>query len=395
MSRVCLGEAASINVTGPGTAAPKPRERDFGGGPRPTLADWLTAPGNKWAFRHARELFTSERVGGAPGPAWTPPLHQSPLTEPLTDYLGRSHTDALVVLHDGRPAVEWYAPGVQPDDRHILFSVTKSVVGIVASALVADGLLDPGAPVSSYVPETAVGGYGDATVRELLDMTANIRFVEDYDGPDVRRYRVAVGQLPSANSEGIHAFVCGLPSVGRHGESLSYVSPTADLAAWVCERAAGMSLAQLVSTYVWGPMGAESDGDMLLDHHGAARASGGLCATARDMARIGHLLIGDGPDGAGRSTADLLRPGDRGAWATGTLADFMPGAAYRSFWYQPNGTPDVLLAAGIHGQRIYVDVSRRVVVAQQASLPEAYDHRTWTETLPAFESLARALAGDD
>jgi CubicO group peptidase (beta-lactamase class C family) len=313
------------------------------------------------------------------------------VTERLIDYLDRSRTDAFVVLHEGRPAVEWYAPGVAPDDRHILFSVTKSVVGIVAGALVESGRLDPEALVSSYVPETLGGGYGTATVRELLDMTANIGFVEDYDGPDVRRYRVAVGQLPGSSSEGIHAFVSGLPPTGKHGQAMNYVSPTADVAGWVCERAGGLSLAELVSAYVWGPMGAQYDGDMLLDRHGAARASGGLCATARDMARIGQLLI----DGAGGGVADVRSPGDRGAWTAGSLRDFLPHAAYRNFWYQPAGTPDILLAAGIHGQRIYADIPRRVVVAQQASLPTAYDHQTWVETLPVFENIARVLDGDD
>jgi CubicO group peptidase (beta-lactamase class C family) len=380
-------------------AAAEPRGRDFGGGPRPTLADWLTAPGNKWAFRHARELFWSERVRAGRTNGRTTRLHvaavsQPLLTEGLIDYFGRSCTDALVVLYDGQLAVEWYAPGVEPDDRHILFSVTKSVVGMIASALVEEGRLDLGAPVAAYVPEAAHGGYEAATVRQLLDMTADVGFVEDYDGPDVRRYRMAAGQLPSPESEGIHAFICGIPQAGKHGESLRYVSPTADMAGWVCERATGLSLAELMSRYVWQPMGAEYEGDLLLDRHGDARASGGLCATARDMARIGHLLLGDRDVSTPQGMAEVLSGGDRAEWAGGTLADFIPGAAYRNFWYQPKGTPDVLLAAGIHGQRIWVDIPRRVVVAQQSSLPGVFDQETWSETIPVFEAIARVLTGE-
>ena len=312
----------------------------------------------------------------------------------LAGYLERSHTDALVVLQDGTVVTEWYAPEVTPDDRHILFSVTKSVVGIVASSLIHEAIIDESATVASYVPEAIRGGYGTATVRHLLDMTANIRFVEDYDGPDVQRYRRAAGQLPSASSEGIHSFISALPSAGPHGTSFSYISPTADMAGWVCERAAGLSLADLISKYVWLPMGAEHEADLLLDPYGAARASGGLCATARDMARIGQFLLDSHRDRvAGGAAVDLRRPGDRAAWAAGTLAEFLPGAAYCGFWYQPGGDPGVFLAAGIFGQRIYVDVPRRVVVAQQASLPDSFDPQTWPETIPAFAGLARALDG--
>jgi hypothetical protein len=361
---------------------------------RATRADWLTTPANKWAFRHTRELFSSARVAARSARPLEPATSVLAVEGVLGSYLQRSFTDALVVLHRGRLAGEWYAPRVAPDDRHILFSVTKSVVGLVASALIAEGVLDETASVSTYVPEVASGGYGTAVVRDLLDMTANIRFVEDYDGPDVRRYREASGQVPSPHSQGVHAFAAGLQAAGPHGAAFSYVSPSADVAGWVCERAAGLSLAQLVSTYVWAPMGGEYDADLLLDPHGAPRASGGLCATARDTARIGQLLLGEDLAGAvAAGVADVRAAGDRAAWAAGSLSDFLPGAAYRDLWYQPGGDPGVFLAAGIYGQRIYVDVPRRVVIAQQASLPGAYDDRTWTETLPAFARLACTVAG--
>jgi CubicO group peptidase (beta-lactamase class C family) len=358
----------------------------------PTLSDWLTSPANKWTFRHARELFGSARVGAGAGL----PLVAAPAVlgadVDLVSYLERSHTDALVVLHDGGVAHEWYASNVLPGDRHILFSVTKSVVGLVAGALIAEGVIDEEGLVASYVPEAVGGGYASVTVRQLLDMTANIRFVEDYNGPDLRRYREAVGQIPTPDSQGILSFAVGLPQDGPHGRAFKYVSPTADVVGQVCERATGRALADLITTYVWHPMGAESEGDLLLDRFGAPRASGGFCATARDMARIGQLLLGDAhSESVALAVEDVKRAGDRAAWQAGNTRFFLADAAYRNLWYQLGG--DVFLAAGIHGQRIYVDVHRRVVIAQQASLPVAFDARTWSETIPLFRAIARTLAG--
>jgi CubicO group peptidase (beta-lactamase class C family) len=359
---------------------------------RPTLATWLKPPGNRWAFRHVRELIPTARVAARSGR----PLERAPvdglLTEAFVDYLTRSFSDALVVLHDGRVVLEWYAPGVTAEDRHIVFSVTKSVTALVVGALVGRGVLDPDAEVATYVPESAGGGYGNARVRDLLDMTASVQFVEDYDGPDMRRYREVNGTLPPIDEAGTHDFLAGMRRAGPHGTRFQYASPNTDMLGWVCERAAGTSLAELIAQHVWGPMGAEDDGDLQVDRYGASRAGGGLCATARDMARVGQLLL-DGTAQARQASADVLEPGDAGHWAAGDLVYLLPGATYRSCWYQPAGDPDVRLAAGIHGQRIYVDVPRRVVIAQQASLPTAYDEETWLETLPVFRDLARAVVG--
>jgi CubicO group peptidase (beta-lactamase class C family) len=362
---------------------------------RPTLADWLRPPGNKWSFGHARELFSSERVAaGVPSQL---AASQAKLEEVpgMASYLERSHTDALVVVHHNNLVTEWYAPHASPEDRHILFSVTKSVIGLVASALISTGALDSSAPVSNYVPEVAGSGYASATVRDLLDMRADIDFVEDYEGEDLRRYREASGQIPTPDSEGIRAFVTGLEATGPHGGAFKYVSPTTDLAAWVCERASGTRLAILISTYVWRPMGAEHDADLLLDRFGSPRASGGLCASARDMARIGRLLL---PKSSDAKTAKMVRDvkseGDRTAWATGSLAAFLADATYRDFWFQPAEDPNTFLAAGIYGQRIYVDVPRNIVIAQQASLPSSFDQETWAETLPTFREVARQLASN-
>jgi CubicO group peptidase (beta-lactamase class C family) len=299
-----------------------------------------------------------------------------------------------VVLSGGELAAEWYADGVGPDDRHMIFSCTKSVVGLVASALVAEGRLDDKAMVTTYVQEADQGGYADATVRDLLNMTADIEFVEHYDGPDVRAFRIASGQLEAPDSPGIHRYTVGLSRAGDPGRQVRYASPTTDLAGWVCERVTGRSLAELIADYIWEPMGAEWEADLLLDRFGASRASGGLCVAARDMARIGQILLReDLPTPLAAAAASVKQPGDAGTWSAGSLADFLPDSAYRDFWYQPPTDPEVYLAAGIYGQRIYVDVPRRVVIAQQASLPDSFDAQTWDETLPLFRRIAHQLAG--
>jgi len=66
--------------------------------------------------------------------------------------------------------------------------VTKSFFGTIAASLVAEGRLDPSAPVSAYVPALAASGVGNATLRQVLDMTTSIHYSEDYTDPQADNY---------------------------------------------------------------------------------------------------------------------------------------------------------------------------------------------------------------
>ena len=63
---------------------------------------------------------------------------------------------------------------------------------------------------------------------------------------------------------------------------------------WVCERAGGARMADLISALVWAPMGAEQDAEIICDGLGTAVHDGGLAATARDLLRFGQMLLDGG-----------------------------------------------------------------------------------------------------
>jgi CubicO group peptidase (beta-lactamase class C family) len=372
---------------------------------RPTLADWMAAPGNRWAFRHVRELIPTARVrrGGTVRElpqAVVPGLLELAFTDAhgttrrIEDWLAESDSDALVVLHDGSIVLEWHAPGVAADENHVVMSVTKSVTALLAGALAGAGLLDLDAPIVRHVPEAAGSVYGDATVRHLLDMTIGTSFVEDYTpNDDVRAYRQSTGWYPrEASPFDLHEYLLTIPRGEAHGTRFHYVSPNTDMLGWVLERAAGEPYADALSRYLWAPLGAEQDADITVDPAGSPRAAGGLCITPRDMARLGQLVV---EDGAGVVPAafveDLRSGGDPALWAAGEWAEWLPGGAYRSCWYQPRTDPGVAIAIGIHGQLIYADPARRVVVAKQSSWPVAGDDDGDLFAIHAARALVAAL----
>jgi CubicO group peptidase (beta-lactamase class C family) len=227
-------------------------------------------------------------------------------------------------VHRGRLVFERYGNGMTEETPHILMSVSKSLLGVLAESLGLNG----DQRVADIVPELKATAYRDATIRHLLDMRAGIVWDEDYlatSGPIVQ-YRKATGWNPLASGDtpsDLHSFYRELTAATAHGGDFHYVSPNSDLLGWVIERATGRRYAELMSERVWKPLGAERSAYITVDRLGAPRCAGGMCVTLRDLARVGLWLM-EQP-----LMDSLERAGDANAWARGDLAKYFPGLPMR------------------------------------------------------------------
>jgi len=404
--------------------------------PRPQVAgvpvtpgNWQDPPVNRWAYWHVREILPTYRVSRGDEPARVLPASAASadlLAIEITrvdgsagavgEVLAETFTDAYVILQDGKLVTEWYGSLGAPDRTHALMSVSKSTVGCVAAVLIDRGQLDAEREITGYVPELAASGYSDATVRQVLDMRSGVRFLEEYSNPqaDIRRLDEWIGWEPDgkgpAESEprGLYRFLATLQAEAPHGIRFLYRSAESDVLGWVCERAAGQPMAELMSTLVWTPMGAGHDADLLHDGLGYAVHDGGLCATARDVARFGQMLLDGGavPDGAGGMRRVVpprwLRQGwavdsdVRAAFAASPAEAAFPGGWYRNqFWFRPGYYGDVLLGLGIHGQMLHVSRRTSTVCVKFSTWPQAQNPAYLEDTLRAFDAIGGVLAGAD
>jgi len=275
-----------------------------------TLANWRTAPFNRWAFHHVREIVPSADMPNDPARALDfatgsadlesvrveSPRGTLSLAQALTD----TSTDGIVVVTGGRVVYERYFGPMTAESPHILMSVSKSMLGLLAGALVDRGELDPERPVTDVIPEVGATAYRGATLRHLLDMRAGISFDEDYlatSGPIIA-YRKAANWNPIEPGDApsdLRSFYAELTkSSGPHGGPFNYVSPNTDLLGWAIERVTGRRYADLMSDLIWKPMGAWRSAYITVDRLGAPRCAGGMCATTRDLARVGQLIVDDG-----------------------------------------------------------------------------------------------------
>jgi len=386
-----------------------------------TLDNWAEAPHNRWSFLNLDEVLPTRVIRTCPDPVSLPHRRDRvgvlDIATPRFDGTGRierhssvsdviadTWTDGFLVMHRGQIVTELYCGQMAPDTRHLLMSVTKSIVGSVAACLVQDNLLDPNEQVEYIVKDLTDSGFKGATVRDLLDMRSGVRFNETYHDPDADVYLMehAVGwrspreDVPST----LRDFLRSLPSEDDHGGPFRYRSSETNALGWVCEEVSGRPMADLLSELVWRPMGAEWNAHITVDGVGSAVSDGGMSATLRDAARFGELIRRNGVAHDGTQvlpewlTTDILLAAEdsKDAFAETNTPTGMPGGHYRNQFWVPYRQRSVVLCLGIHGQMVYINQRAGVTGVKLSTWPTAQNGTAFYDTLGAFEAIAHALS---
>jgi len=311
-------------------------------------------------------------------------------------------TDALLVAHRGKLVYEWYSHEDIAHLPHIVFSVSKSITASLAGVLVGQGLLDPAAQVTDYLPELGDSAYRDCSVQQVLDMTVSLDFEERYDAKEGKfvEYRISTGWHPADPDQVdfcLHDFLISLaPGPGPNGQVFEYKSPNSDLLGWILESIAEERLADLFSKHLWQPMGAESDAYITVDRKGAPRTAGGFCAIPRDLLRFGELMRNDGCSGdlqiiPAQWVQECREGGDHEVWKRGgAIIEKFPRGSYRNKWYQTGNAHRAFCAIGIHSQWIYIDPVAEVVIVKLSSQGDALNAELAAVNLRAFEAICAA-----
>nr|WP_251364261.1 MULTISPECIES: serine hydrolase [unclassified Leucobacter] len=308
----------------------------------------------------------------------------------------------MVVEHRGAIVAEYYAAGFGPDSTHLLMSVSKSLCSITVAALIDDGLIDPARTAETYVPELVGSAYGDATVRELLDMTAAADYSEDYtdSSSEVQAQDRAAGwRTPiTGDASDTYEFLSRLRRSREHGEKFEYCSATTDALGWIIEAVTGLRYAEVLSDRLWSRLGASADARIAVDRGGCAIANAGISCTARDLARVGRLMLGGGQiDGrrviSERWVAETMAGGDHEKWLGCAKIAVFPGGSYRNQWWSTGNARGNVYAVGIHGQYIWLDPSTDTVITKFSTAPAPTSMDDTRAHAALFEGISRALEG--
>ena len=319
----------------------------------------------------------------------------------FADSLWHNYTDGMLILHQGEVVYERYFGSLKEDNKHAAMSVTKSFTGTLAAMLVAEGVLDPSKAVVEYVPELKDSAFGDATVRQVMDMTTGLQYSEDYADPkaEVWEYSAAGNPLPKpadyTGPVGYFEYLTRVNKQGEHGQAFGYKTINSDALGWIISRATGQSVAELLSEKIWRRIGMEQDAYYQVDELGIPFAGGGLSAGLRDMARFGELIRNRGqwqgeqivPAAA---IDDIRKGGSKDAFAKAGY-DKLKGWSYRNMWWVTHNANGAFAARGVHGQTIYIDPAAEMVLVRFASHPVAANGANDPTSLPAYQAVADHL----
>lgn len=387
-------------------------------------SNYFSFPKLRWSVCHLREFLPTEQISrgtGAPRPlndlppaafadmrqaidalTFLPQGSDTPMTWEAS--LDTNYTDGMLILHKGRVVYERYFGCLTEDGQHAAMSMTKSVTGLLAQILVAEGALDETARVGDLIPELGESAFATATVRQVMDMTTGVQYSEDYSDPDadIWLYSRAASPLPKPSDytgpDGYWQYLEQVPPEGVHGAEFHYKTINSDMLGWIISRVSGMEVTELASERLWRPMGAEQDAYQTVDGKGVPFAGGGISAGLRDLGRLGQLMLDEGRVGDDQVfPAEVVQVisagGDRAKFGDG-FPTFGAGS-YTSQWWVTHNDHGAYAARGVHGQTIYVDPAAEMVLVRFASHPRAQNGFIDPTSMPAYQAVAEFLRALD
>jgi CubicO group peptidase (beta-lactamase class C family) len=281
----------------------------------------------------------------------------------LNEYLSRNPTTGLLLARGDTILIERYQYGRHDRHRFTSWSMAKTVTAMLIGIAIGEGRIRSVDDLAgAYVPALADTEYGRTSLRDLLQMSSGVRFIEEYTGKDDVS-RLAADTFQQIGSGGIEAVTPFNARIAPSGTRFYYASVETQVLGLVLRNAVGRPIADYLQEKIWQPIGAEADATWLIDRTGQEATYCCLNAVLRDYARLGLLLAYDGfwrgrqiIPAAWIKEATIVHPGQ-------------PQPANGGYGYQVwilAGERRMFALRGVRGQAIFVDPTSRLVMVQTA-----------------------------
>jgi CubicO group peptidase (beta-lactamase class C family) len=351
-------------------------------------------------FRNIDRLFPTRAIAPStsprPLPAAAHPLGPVEFTDrgtrySLDDYVRLNRVTGMLVLSDGRVALERYEHGNSPATRWMSMSVAKSITSTLIGAAVRDGrIASLDDSVTRYVPALAGSAYAGASIRDVLMMSSGVKWIETYTDPTSDRRQLLEAQIAQRPGAAL-ALMAKLPRAAAPGTRNNYSTGETQVAGEIVRGAVGKPLAVYLSERIWQKAGMESEARWWLDSPNGTEIGGsGISATLRDYARFGQFML---EEGIVRGERILPDGWVRDAGSPTTLRDGTP-LAYGYMWWTASTLASqhdrAFSAQGIHGQFVYINPAQRVVIVVWSAQPKPTGGAVIDDEV-VFDAVVRAL----
>jgi CubicO group peptidase (beta-lactamase class C family) len=302
-----------------------------------------------------------------------------------------------LILHHDKLVFEQYWRGNDATTQWIAWSVTKSFISALAGIAVHSGAISSiEDPVIHYLPQLRGTAYDGARVKDVLQMSSGASWSENYSDAksDVNRFGRTFALGGSMDE-----FVKTLTREHPPGTFNRYNSMDAQVLGMLLRRATGVAETAYLQAELWTPMGMESDAFWVTDDRGTVFAAGGLCATLRDLAKLGRLYLNYGNwNGTQIVPAEWVKASitpDAPHLLPGKRANADSAWGYGYQWWVPDDS-GAYAAVGIYNQFVYVNPKLQLVIAKTSAnhtygMQDNESSDREDEHLAFFKAIERAL----
>ncbi|MFA8450144.1 MAG: serine hydrolase domain-containing protein [Bacteroidales bacterium] len=283
-------------------------------------------------------------------------------------------TNAVLVLYNGKIAIEKYANGFNKNTLHTGWSMTKSIINTLIGIAVKHNLVDIYAP--NKIQEWQQDDRKNINIDQLLHMTSGLEWDEGYGS--VSDVTHMLYTEPSC-----YAYAINKPLQNKPGSNWYYSSGTTNIISGILRSAINNDQEYLSfpREQLFNKTGMHSM-VMETDASGNFIASSYAFATARDWARLGLLYLHNGI----WNGEEILPKG----WVEySTKGSEVTNLEYGAqIWLNqsqkemPNCPKSMFYFDGFHGQRVFIVPSHNAVIVRLGYSEEGlFDFNLWLKNI--------------
>ncbi len=268
------------------------------------------------------------------------------LTE-ILDVVKEKHINlhSLLIIRHGYIVSETYFPNHPGDEKHDLFSVTKSFVSTLVGIAIDQGYIDNlDHPVLDYFPDKTFTNMDDRkkamTLRDFMTMQTGLAWDESL-----------IFQM--SRSPDWITYVLSLPMKAKPGTEFNYCTGCSHIVSAIIQRVTKMSTRAFGEKVLLNPLGI-NDINWRLDPEKIPVGGTDLQMSSRNMAKLGYLFLHKGEwDEQTIVSADWVQNATKTHVKTGVVVGTGADLDYGLMWWNYPRLKGYT-ALGYNGQTVFV-----------------------------------------
>lgn len=275
----------------------------------------------------------------------------------VSAYASTDEIHSMIILKDGKKIYERYDTGHNADERHVMWSASKTFTALAVGFAIQDGLFNVNDKVISFFREDELPAeksewLSEMTVEHLLTMSSGL-------GTD------GINQLRSLRWQHPAKEALTTPMAFKPGSRYKYNSMNTYLLSEIIQRRTGMKLSKYLEGKFFRPLGVCNwEWEESVD--GVTAGGWGLYTTTTTLAKLGQFMLQNGS----WNGKQLLNP----SWIKDMTTPhiYQSSATPSDDWNSGYGyqtwvcTHNAYRADGAHGQFSIVIPEKNVVIAVNA-----------------------------